>query len=403
MEAINAEGCREQLDLILEGNKNATQQFMTDLQALLTKIAAGQTAVLAIRPAAGEALYESRLMSGQFTWLVGSVQPRGVGLRLELERQNFWELPWMGLPLSNGYGKNTPLPLLVDNRADHLGENSVLCSAAALPGDLPAPLRLLVWNDQGHQAVIRHFYAGMVEGEMAALVLEGEDALGDPSVGVVIDPGSQGGAYVLKQSSGREAVCLMRWLLEPSQWKAHAGKTLLPLARFKTTAPPDLWVWWQVYLGGLVQVSLEERLPEDKLLCPLPAFHLPHLPPEISEGGVVRLELWGQLAQGEAFTLALDAVQMLGQAGWLAALPMPDGTFFPGETLVMDSLAAAGYCRGIEDQALRCSHHLSGPGLWLLPRQAARFGFVFDEAQGCFPAKQVRVQLQVRPRVRVMP
>ena len=402
-EAVNTERCREQLDLIVEGNKTATQQFITGLQTMLTKMEAGQPAVLSIRPAAETPLYESRLLSGQFTWLVGSVQPRGVGLRLELERQNFWELPWMGLPLTNGYGKDTTLPLLIDNRADLLGENNVFCSADGLPGDLPAPLRLLVLNDQGDGVAVQRFYAGLLYGETAAPVLEGEAALADPNMGVVIDPASQGGAYALKQGSGQEQMCLMRWQLGAALWKDLTGKSLFPLARLNLTAPPDLWVWWQVYQGGLVQTSLEERLPENRLLCPLPTVHFPNGLEGISTNGDVRLELWGQLAVDENFSFALDAVQFLGDQGWLGAAPLPEGNLFPGETLVINSLSAAVFCQNINNEAIRTSHQRTGPSLWLLPRQAACFTFVFDEAAGCFPEKQVRVQLQVRPRMRVMP
>ncbi len=403
-EAINTECCREQLDLILEGSKTSTQHFISALQILLTKIQAGQPAVLRIQPDADSVLYESRLLSGQFTWLVGSVQPRGVGLRLELERCNYWELPWVGLPLANGYGKETLLPLRIDNRADQLGENQVFCGAEALPGDLPAPLRLLVWNDQGDAAAIQHFYADLSYGERRAWALEGEDALADPTIGVVIDAASQGGAYALKQGSGPQPVCLLRWQIDARDWKDQAGKSVLPVARLKSLAPADLWVWWQVYQGGLVEVSLEERMLEDRLLVPLPTFHFPLLLDGAQEaGGVLRLELWGQIADGEAFTLALDAVQLLDGGGWMKAVPLPEGTLFPGEILVLDSRSAGGWCRSIEDQAQRYSHQVTGTGLWLLPKQAARCGFVFDEASGCFPAKRVRVQLQVRPRVRVMP
>ena len=402
-EALNSERCREQLDLILEGKKPDTQNFIVGLQTMLTKMEAGLEAVLSIRPAAEMPLYESRLVCGQFTWLVGSVQPRGIGLRLELERENFWELPWLELPLSNGYGKDTTLPLLIDNRSDHLGENNVFCSAEGLPGDLSAPLRLLVWNDQGDGAAVQHFYAGMLVGETRAPVLEGEAALTDPTLGVVVDAASQGGAYALKQGSGQEAMCLLRWQLGAAEWIDFAGKTLFPAARLKFTAPPDLWVWWQVYQGGLVQTSLEELLPENQLLCRLPSFHFPDVPEGLTMNGDLRLELWGQLAAGEGFTFALDAVQLLGDQGWLAAFPLPEGNLFPGETLVLDSLSAAVCNQNINNQVLRYSHQLTGPGLWLFPRQAACFTFVFDEANGCFPEKQVRVQLQVRPRVRVMP
>lgn len=402
-EALNAERCREQLDLILEGNKTATQQFITGLQTMLTKMEAGQAALLSIRPQAGAPLYESRLLSGEFTWLVGSVQPRGLGLRLELERQNFWELPWMLLPLSNGYGKDTTLPLLIDNRADHLGENNVFCSADVMPGDLPAPLRLYVWNDQGDGVAVQYFYAGLAEGEKPPLMFEGENAQADPDLGVVIDPSSQGGAYALKQGTGQDAMCLMSWQLGAAEWRNFAGKTLFPVARLKLTAPPDLWVWWQVYQGALVQTSLEERLPENRFLNRLPSFHFPIVPEGMNISGDIRLELWGQLAAGETFSFALDAVQLIGESTWLAAVPLPEGNLFPGEILVMDSLSEVFFCQNINNQALRCSHQKIGPGLWLFPHQAACFSFVFDEAGGCFPGKQVRVQLQVRPRVRVMP
>lgn len=400
---VNQNECHEELDLILEGSSSETNTFLSNLQSLFSQLDAGVPGLLVIQPNADAPLYESPLLAGCFTWLVGSVQPKGIGLRLALTRLNYWELPWQDLPLSNAYGKDQSTPLLVYNRLDASGENYVTAAADAFVGDLPAPLRLYLVNDQGISSDLCHLYGGMALGENALPALEGEDAESDPSLGVVIDPGSMGGAYAFIDWQGDSPVCLLTWTLPAVDWAALAGKTIFPLARMKNTAPDDVWVWWKLYQGGLVDQSAQQLLENDRWLLPLPRFTLPELPDGLSASGNLRLELWGQCLNSGSHPLSLDAVQLFGTAGLLDLSLLPEGSYLSGETLLIDPGHPYGYCQTASDAAQRIAYQVDGRGFWLIPNQAAVFHFAWEDENGCIAAQALRVQIQVRPRVRVLP
>ena len=92
--------------------------------------------------------------------MAGSLQPKGIGLLLELERDNFWELPLRAIPLSSRYGSQVVDGLRVDNRLDALGENHVFWPADAVSGDMPAALQIRLTNDRQEGLEINSLYLG---------------------------------------------------------------------------------------------------------------------------------------------------------------------------------------------------------------------------------------------------
>ena len=63
-------------------------------------------------------VYQSKVYEGDFNWIISSVQTKGFGIQLELERDDFWEASIYSLPLTNRYGTQISGGIRVDNRSD---------------------------------------------------------------------------------------------------------------------------------------------------------------------------------------------------------------------------------------------------------------------------------------------
>lgn len=399
---LDGDHCREQLDLVLEGGRRESRSFLSRLQGMITRLEAGVPAVLEICPAAGEPLYESRVLGGQFTWLVGSIQPRGIGLRLELERENFWCLPWQVLPLHQGGAASTE-PQPITNRNDGLGINQVFYNPGAENlGDLPTPLRLLVINDPG-TAALGAVFCGQVKHEQPLATLEGEAAASDVVLGTVLDAASSAGAYGRLLWTGDEPVRLLTWGLADGFGAELAGKPLLPFVRFPEPPQEDLSLWWQIYQGGLVSTSHQERPLLGADWCRLPTVTLPEAPADFPGGSALTLVLWGQANGPTEHSLAVDMISFLGGEGWTALLPLPDGQTTLGETLIVNPGSSLAWSRTPADGALRTTHQVTGPGLIFVPGQGAGFAFFLVNETGTAVGQTAQVQLWLRPRVRVIP
>ena len=132
----------EKLDLIVQGTATQTRALISQLQMLVERMRLGHSAWLALQPDDSAAVYHSRLYAADFNWILGSVQAKGIGIRLELHRQDFWQLPWQPLALNNSHGNAVTDGLQIDNRADGAGQNWCWIAGEGLLGDLPAPVRL---------------------------------------------------------------------------------------------------------------------------------------------------------------------------------------------------------------------------------------------------------------------
>jgi len=391
----SADQVREQLDLILEGGRADTQAFLQHLQQLLTRVSAGVRGDLLICPAEGDPIYQSRLTGGVLTWLVGSVQPRGMGLRLELVRETNWYLPWQSLPLSNGYGSQQTDPLRIDNRADGLGENFILFTGE-IPEDGLTPLRIKLTNSE-NGVPLSGIYAGLSRRPAPLFTLEGEDAQANPVNGVILNADCSNGAYQQVPLT-RQAGSLLTWVVDETAWSGLAGQCLFPVARLALPAPADLWLWWKVFYGEIGFESTQYSAG-DGLVFPLPRLVLPNPPEDFPPGGPLVLELWGQLTEAETGSLSLDAVTMVGGEGWLT-----------GELDLN-----AGACVVIEPEQERIIfvdpngrsvgevRQVFSDGMALLPGQPGCLSFVFAGGDSETVSASLAVQAWIRPCVRVLP
>ena len=136
--------CLETLDLVLQGSSNQTRAMIQRLQTLLERLRLGHEIWLVLQPDAESEAYKSRLFSGNFSWILNSVQPKGIGIRLELQRQDFWQLDWHPLTLRNAHSSQILDGIRIDNRVDVQSGGQHWCwfAGSDLIGDWPAPLRI---------------------------------------------------------------------------------------------------------------------------------------------------------------------------------------------------------------------------------------------------------------------
>ena len=131
--------CLERLILVIQGTPAQGRQILARLQSFLERIRLGQEATIHLQVEPRSDFYHSRLYRGDFTWVADSVQVKGFGVQLELERDDFWEGATHSLPLSNRHGTQVSGGLLVDNRADGNGENQVTWASARGAGRTACP------------------------------------------------------------------------------------------------------------------------------------------------------------------------------------------------------------------------------------------------------------------------
>jgi hypothetical protein len=393
--------CRERLDLVLQGSPGESRPFIACLQSFLERIRLGQPAHLQLQSEPRLEAASSRVYAGDFTWINGSVQPRGIGLRLELERDETWFYPWRSLPLSNRYGDRVVGGIRVDNRCDSLGENMVRVAAADISGDLPAPLRLTLRNDILGEQHIRNLCLGMRREVNALPLLEGESAQSELTFGVVPSAACNGAAYSLVQWSASTEHCLLYWVVSSAVIQGLHGAALRPLARFALAPDQELWLYWRVLQGGLYYRSSPQRIQAGLQLQWLPLICLPGAMPGFGSPADLRLELWGCAAAAGNHSLALDAVFLFGLDGWRSLHPLEGGSLAYGQSLVDDHAQARAVV--VVEGGMQSTYRTAGSGLWLAAQQSCLLQVLYDHGAGCAVEGAIHLAAEVQPRVRVLP
>ncbi|OJX39943.1 MAG: hypothetical protein BGO78_14240 [Chloroflexi bacterium 44-23] len=395
----------EVLELILQGSAGQNRAWIGRLQSFLQRINQGQSAVLSLQSEPREFPYESRIYSADFQWIVGSLQPKGIGLRLQLERDDFWEGPAYSLPLSNRYGSRVTGGLRVDNRADTFGENQVRWLAEDVSGELPAPAQLLLAHKLGSNAVPQNMYAGhlrAVEDNLA--VLEGETAASDLSNTLLPDAGCQGGVYRQVEWQGSAEQELLRWQFEDVFKAVLQSVRVRPFLRLPAAAPvvETCWLRWVISQGGIVYQSQMVSLQPGLQLQALPILQLPATHSKYPHPASYRVSLLIQ-AQGEgSHVLAVDAIFLLGLDGWRHFQPYPGGSLMAGQTLI--DFGAEQQPLLLEDQSGTVAQTYAGlgGGIWVCPYEDQSFQFLADSGTLMPLDAYLELEIRYRPRVRML-
>lgn len=396
----------EQLDLVLQGTPSQTRSLIIQLQTLLERVRLGHAAWLQLQPDDGLDVYQSRIYAGDFNWILGSVQPKGIGIRLELQRQDYWQLPWRALALTNSHGMAVTDGLQIDNRMDSSGQNWCQIAAGQLLGDLPAPVRIQLHNDLNPLENLDQIIIGWGSGFSSPLpALEGELALSVLNFGAVMNANCHAGAYGLVQWESAEAMRVLSWVLPGAAFSGLAGKQLRPLVRLLNPAGlhADTWLSWKLYQGSLVFQSSAQKLSLDRELQVLPLLCLPSLSNIEEPWNDLRLELYAQNRNPGASHLAVDAVYLFYTDGWRQFAALEDGELAFGQTLIDQCDLQQPYIHLAQTQKNQHAYQVLGNGLWLVPGQEHVLQLFYDAGMSMPLTMNCRLQLEYQPRRRMLP
>ncbi|PKN85377.1 MAG: hypothetical protein CVU46_11240 [Chloroflexi bacterium HGW-Chloroflexi-8] len=398
--------CLERLILVIQGTPAQSRQVLARLQSFLERIHLGQEAALHLQVEPRSDFYHSRLYRGDFTWVANSVQVKGFGLELELERDDFWEGATHSLPLSNRHGTQVSGGLQVDNRSDGYGENQLTWASGEVLGELPTPAQLFIIHDQDPTHSFRNIYTGMLRGiEDNLPVIEGELADSGVTFNIMLDPACNGGSYGRAQWSGNTEMQLFSWNFSQVFTGSLTGLPLRPYLRFPVgfVCEQDIWLYWTLDQDGLIYQSEPIRLETDRQLQALPILRLPAACSAYENLADIQVNLVGKAVSSGPHTLSLDAVFLLGLDGFRHYQALEGGQLNSGKTLVDLNDQSPPILVNEQDQKIQRTFQSTGAGIWLTPYEHQSLGILLDQGADMPLGSSVRVEIRYRPRVRVLP
>ena len=396
--------CLEKLDLILQGSATQTRALINQLQMLLERIRLGHPAWLTLQADDDNQTYESQLQAADFNWILNSVQAKGIGIRLELERTDYWQLPWQALALNNSHDSAVTTGLQLDNRNDGTGQNWCWIAGQGILGDLPTPLRLQIRHDINASDSLDQVLVGWGRGIATPLaVLEGEAADSLLNFGVVMNSNCHAGAYGLVQWDSLDSLRVLSWVLPGAAFAGMSGQQVRPVVRLVNPAGlrPETWLSWKLYHGSLVFQSGMQLLSLERELQPLPMIYLPNLANSEVPWSDLRLELHAHNRNAGTTHLAVDAVFLFCTDGWRQFTALPDGELAFGQTLIDTSDQSQPYIHLAQTQKNQHAYQVIGNGLWLLPGEDHVLQILVDAGMTMPLGMNYHVQLEYQPRRRM--
>lgn len=395
----------EQMELTLEGTPGQNRAWLARLQSFLQRIRNGMPAVLTLQSELRDFPYESRVYGGEFQWIRGSLQPQGFGLRLQLERDDFWEAPLRALPLSNRYGSAVVSGLRVDNRADLNGQNDVNWLAEEVKGEMPAPAQLVLEHSLAEESEFQNIYAGLLRAIQAPLAsLEGEHAQCGLVNSIVSDPNCQGGAYRQVEWQGVDARELMRWSFQEVFSGSSLGLAIRPFLRVPVplSTAQDIWLRWVITQGGTVYQSQWQNVLPGQQLQALPLLQLPAPCSGFEHAVDYEVALWARSDLDCVHTLAVDSVFLLGLDGWRHFQPVVNGCLGFGKSLLDFSGDDQVLVVDNVTQGIARTYASHGAGLWIYPWEDQRLHLIADNGSLMPLDASLLVKIYYRPRVRML-
>lgn len=327
------------------------------------------------------------------------------GLRLELEREAWWEESQpVYAALSNRHGASAgPGGLVVHNHHDAGHENFV--DVDTVGGDLPAPAVLTAVGSgmggvEAHCGLAAYALREHLQGRYDA---EAGSSGAGVTPAIYADAACSGGAYVQLAWSGSAEMLGRSWDVAAAESGAFNGRVYRPLVRLQSAigAGEKLWVTLQVgynFAGTVEPVARGESVlaPEARMMLALPALQLPPWPVLGGLAENLELSLLVQAETGGAHSLNVDQMLLLPADSFLHLLPAVAS--YPNFDVEFDSQSGLmknnGFCFA--------SHIAEGPGIWLVPGRAQRLCFAFRQGAGWNIHHAPVVNLRYRRRKQVL-
>jgi hypothetical protein len=403
---LNNGHCLERLLLVIQGTPAQGRQILARLQSFLERIRQGHPVNIHLQVEDRGDVYQSKVYEGDFNWVISSVQIKGFGIQLELERDDFWEASLFSLPLTNRYGAQISGGIRVDNRSDAGGENQVTWEAEDVLGELSAPAQLLIHHDLDSAHQFDRITCGMLRGINNSIpVVEGELVGSGVSFSTVMDANCNGGSFGSAQWSGTGEERLFSWILSGVFSGPLTGLPLRPYLRFPPdfTCEQNIWVYWTLEQDGLIYQSEARRLEPERQLQDLPILRFPAVCLPYNDLASVQVNLIGKAVGEGTHTLEVDAVFFLGLDGFRQYQAQPGGALTNGRTLMDFPDQVLPVVLDSQSQQISRNFQMLGQGIQVTPNEHQALQILLEQGSAMPVDASLRLELRYRPRIRVLP
>lgn len=371
---------------------------------------AGSRVYVEFDPGDSGDFYRSLLYSGR-AWFDADVlgpewAAQNIDVNLEWTRQPFWEGDLTQVQLSNGSDTDNLSGITVGNCNDATHENWVDIKAGEILGDLPAPIKLQMFNSDTDSNDSDEIFVWHNVYSSPAAFVHVVEAEGSSDATETTDATSSGGSYGTIAWSTDVETMVAEWTLASTDLSDASGGRFGILARFAGQFPySDAWLrvkletttnYYDLWVGELSLVSSSTDGRELKLLDTL------RLPPYLEGQTSIRelaLRLYAR-RDAASSSFDLDYLQLSpisGDAGWLWFRAVDRGVP-PSRYFVHDAIEGITYRMDGTGDFISTFSQKGGPVL-LQPAAAQRLYFNTSDYTGTAAVAQTWiVKLWYRPR-----
>jgi hypothetical protein len=325
-------------------------------------------------------------------------------LKIEWTRQPFWEGALTQIPLTNASATDDTAGITITNANDATAENWVSIKAADVVGDLPAPIKLQMYNSKNGADETDEIYVfHNVHSTPASLdhILEGEDATG-AGITDTGDATDSGDFFASIAWTATTETLVATWALASADLDYMAGGRFAILARWDA-AFPYTNVWLRLKLEGTSSVLYTGNLsliPDLRGLHWLDTFRLPpYLAGQANLKGV-NLKLYALRNTAGEHTIALDYLMLgaiSGDNGWKRFVSVDVGIAYQ-EYFTHDDTEGFTYRTDTSADIIAEFTGYGGPIL-LTPNAVQKLYFLTADENGLAKVDQTwTIKLWYRPR-----
>jgi hypothetical protein len=399
----------EEIEVVLHGLPAEIDEWLRKIEALFSRINLGEQAVLYIQPVKGMDIYQSRVESGKLELLrngTSDLKRGGMGVKLELLRDNFWEGPEVSIPLSNLHGSDVVNGLVLDN---HYSPGIQKCNYALIDGEdidgeVPAPATVKIKNQYTiYPASIQKFLIGqstIAELQPGDHWIEG--SLGESTLmfGSVMEPASTSGTYYLVQWSGGNSLTVFKYQMENVKAARFAGKLVKPVIRLQdSVSTDDYWIRVKISQGDAIERTRWQKVEKSVRMIVLPTVHMPprNLDSDMIEDIWFALEMQRKTAGTHTFTI--DDIDLIPVDGFREYKQLGGYGITYGKTLIDNLSEGLLYSQDFGTSYRLLTHVGSGKGIWVVPGLNQMLVVKFDNNMGrCNPDHTVEMSMSYKPR-----
>lgn len=329
-----------------------------------------------------------------------------VGIRIEIERENYWTGDAVGLPLSNGNGANITTGLTIFNHDDGGAghDNFVYINALDLNTDLPAPLKIEVLNNYAtgslKDLIIGSNQFNANESALQNLVMEMETGTGGTPTA---DPNCSNGQYNAITWTATTWTTLWYKALSATDLGKYRGRTVIPVLRLQAAhGITPLYLKLRMVKGSTIIADYKESWSK-------PGYGFVIFPPVKLPPAETAYELYPYAYTIQILGLQAGATATIN-ADYLQFIPTESiGQYLAVENLIQndriidDAFSKVVYTRTAGNQEI-VTHQAITKGHYLKPGMYGAYVYFFhsDNNDLATIARTLSIKIYYRPRKRIV-